>query len=85
MYFDIPTIVRGQADIIIVVKVPSITSLQRMLKEYSSNEDKKQLQKIYKYACEDSEFGEFLLIDMKSSRDKMFRKNFLEYLNIKEF
>jgi len=84
-YYDIPKFIRNQCDLIFMIKVPSIENLYGILKEYSLGETKEQLQNIYNYCCVDNTFGDFLLINLKSSKDKLYRKNFNEYLNVDNF
>jgi hypothetical protein len=79
-YFAVPTLIRNQCDLIIVIKVPSLTNMYRIMKEYSLGETKEQIKKMYNYACVDNKFGDFLLLDMKQTRDKVYRKNYDEYL-----
>ena len=76
--------IRLQANYIFIVKIRSVKSLYRMLNEFSCDDDKLKLNKMYNYCCKDS-FGSFLLIDFNSNQTKMYRKNYDEYLNINDF
>jgi len=80
-YFDIPNMVRNQCDLIFILKVPSIKNLDRIMAEYALGDTKEEIQKKYKYSCVDNEFGDFLLINVKAKPDKIYRKNYDEYLN----
>ena len=84
-YFKTPHLIRLQCNLIFVVRVRSLVDLGRMLKEYSGEESKENLKNMYAYCCVNSDFGEFLLIDLNTTRDKIYRRNYDEYLNVLEF
>jgi hypothetical protein len=83
-YYKVPKVVRLQTDYIFIIKVSGAKDLNMILSEYSLTATKQQLQKMYTYACINSEFGSFFLIDLQASQDKTYRKNFNEFLYSKD-
>lgn len=82
-YFKIPKEVRGQLNYIILKKISGKGDLARILADSSLSASKDELLNMYKYSTQEP-VG-FLLIDLETSQDKTYRKNFVEYLNPEEF
>jgi hypothetical protein len=85
-YSDIPVAIRGQANLIFIIKMDNYDSLKRLLRNYALGVSKEQLINMYRYSCEAGHFGNFFLIDTKQSDQlKKFRCNFDDYLNPEDF
>jgi hypothetical protein len=84
-YYKIPKVVRLQAEIVFILKVSGVRDLKMILSEYSLSATKEQLINIYEYCCNSGTFGSFMLIDLKNTQDKTYRKNFTEFLSIDDF
>jgi hypothetical protein len=82
-YFKIPKEVRGQLNYIILKKISGKGDLARILSDSSLSASKEQLLNMYKYSTQEP-VG-FLLVDLESSQDKTYRRNFTEYLNPEMF
>jgi hypothetical protein len=83
-YFKIPKEVRGQLNYIILKKISGKGDLARILSDTSLGATKEQLLNMYKYCC-CQDLVSFMLIDLETSQDKTYRKNFVEYLNPEMF
>ena len=84
-YFRVPKIIRQQCQYFWILKVSGQRDLKLILSEYSLGATKDQLVNMYNYCCNSGVFGQFFLIDLEVSQDKTYRKNWDEYLNIKQF
>ena len=84
-YYKVPKIIRLQCQYVFILKVAGIRDLKMILSEYSLSATKEQLTKMYDYCCNSGTFGNFMLIDLQSSQDKTYRKNFKEYLSLNDF
>ena len=85
-YFKIPKIVRLQCQYIFVIKVSGKRCLNMMLSEYALGADKRQLENMYNYCCNnDGSFGNALIVDLNAPQSKTYRKNYLEFLNPSDF
>jgi hypothetical protein len=82
-YFKIPKEVRGQLNYIILKKISGKGDLSRILSDTSLGASKDQLLNMYKYCTQEP--TSFLLIDLETSQDKTYRKNFTDYLNPDNF
>ena len=82
-YFKIPKEVRGQLNYIILKKISGKGDLARILADSSLSASKDELLNMYKYSTQEP-VG-FLLIDLATSQDKTYRRNFTEYLNPEMF
>lgn len=85
-WFDIPKIIRQQISYAVLVKISNNRDLRAILSEFNLNCNIKQLQNMYEYCCL-NEFGNVLTIDKQSSQQegKTYRRNFLEFLDPKDF
>lgn len=85
-YFDVPSILRKQINYLTIIKILNVDDLKRILRECKLNCTVEQLVKMYEYCCLNN-FGDVLMIDKQSfqSSGKTYRKNFLEFLNPKDF
>jgi hypothetical protein len=79
-YFQVPKIIRSQCNYFFILKISGVRDLRMILSEYSLSSDVKRLQDMYKYCCDNSSITNFMTIDLQTSADKTFRKNFTEYL-----
>ena len=84
-YYKVPKLIRLQTDYIFIIKVSGARDLNLILSEYSLGATKEQLQNMYKYSCVNSTFGSFFLVNLQSTQDKTYRKNFQELLQPKDF
>lgn len=84
-YYKVPKIVRLQCQYIWIIKISGIKDLKMILSEYSLGGTKENLLNMYNYCCNSGEFGNAFLIDLNTTQNKTYRKNFKEYLNIKDF
>jgi hypothetical protein len=84
-YHAVPKFIRGQCQYFFIIKVSEVDDLKRILKEFALSATNKQMDAMYEYCCESGKFGNCMIIDLMSGRSKMFRKNFKEILNPKDF
>jgi hypothetical protein len=70
---------------VFLIKTSGLKDLRLLLSEYSLTATTDQLQNMYNEVCNSGVFGQFLMIDLHSSQDKAFRRNFLELLNPSDF
>jgi len=84
-YHSVPKFIRGQCQYFFIIKVSEVDDLKRILTEFALSATKDQMEAMYDYCCESGIFGNFLMIDLMAGRGKMFRKNFKEILNPKDF
>ena len=56
-----------------------------ILSEYSLSGTQEQLLNMYNYSCNNGKFGNIFLIDLNTSQDNTYRKNFNEILDINNF
>jgi len=86
-FFETPKFIRQNCSLVFVIQLPSKTDIDRFIKEYSrGDEHKSTYANMYDYCCIGSDFGEFLLIDTKAkTKDKLYRRNYDEYLDLKDF
>ena len=82
-YYKINKIIRLQCQYVFIIKVSGLKDLNLILSEYALNTNKEQLQKMYNYCSQI--FGDFFLIDLNSTQNKNYRKNFKQYLNPIDF
>ena len=85
-WFDIPKLIRQQINYCILVKINNNRDLRAILQEFKLDCSVEQLQNMYNYCCLNS-FGDVLMIDKQSNQKsgKTYRKNFLDFLNPKDF
>jgi hypothetical protein len=84
-YYKVPKVIRLQTQYIFILKVSGVRDLKMILSEYSLSASKEQLTRMYEYCCNQNQFGSFFLIDLQSTQDKTYRKNFTEFLSINNF
>ena len=86
-FFKIPKTIRLQSEYIFIIKVGNLRDLNLILSEFSLGTTKQQLQNMYKYICTKGNFGDFFLIDLKTSQSSglQYRKNFITNLNPSDF
>lgn len=84
-YYKVPKTTRLQCQYIFIVKVSGVKDLNMILAEYNLGATKEQLLNLYKYCCVNGEFGDVFLIDLNTTQNKTYRKNFKEYLDINKF
>jgi hypothetical protein len=84
-YFKVPKVIRLQCQYIFILKVAGVRDLNMILSEYSLSATKEQLTNMYNYCCNSGNFGSFMLIDLQSSQNKTYRRNFTEFLNVSSF
>lgn len=85
-FYQTPILIRRNCNYIIIKKLGSAKDSVEILKSYSLQDiNKDTLMKMYKY-CITSKNGtpDFMMLDLDHP-DMMFRKNFLEILNPKDF
>ena len=84
-YADIPKIIRKNSDYLILFDLGGSTREQNyIMREWGSDLEKEQLHAIYKDATSIN-LNPLIIKGGKVSRDKKYRKSFLEYYNIDEF
>lgn len=83
-YFKTDKVIRGNLNYIILKKIASIKDLKLILAEYSIGIPVETVANMYKHATDGSK-TDFFLIDLGATEDRMFRKNFTEYLNPRDF
>lgn len=77
-FYQIPKMIRLQANVLILKKLKSITDLKYILRDSSLSISKEDLMRKYDYAT--TRQGDFLLIDLNSTADQQFRHNFLQII-----
>lgn len=76
-YFKTPKIIRQNINYCIFKKLSSMRDLNLIMSEYSLGKEKKDIEKMYLDATSDS-LVNFFLIDIDTSPERKFRKNFNE-------
>mgnify|MGYP004002401209 CR=1 FL=1 len=84
-YFKVPKIVRSQCQYVFILKILGRGDLNLILKENSLVATKEQLFNMYNYCCMSGGLSNLLLVDLESTQDKTYRRNFKEYLNPSNF
>jgi energy-coupling factor transporter ATP-binding protein EcfA2 len=79
-YYGIPKTIRLQANYVFVKKIQSIKDLNMMMRDYSLNLSKEELLQLYQY-CTDA-ISNFMFIDLETTPEKRFRKNFQQVFDI---
>jgi hypothetical protein len=80
-WFHIPKIIKQQINYCVLLQIITNKDLRVIKKELKLDCSVEQLQNMYNYCCFDT-FGDVLLIDRLNNK---YRKNFLEFLNPKDF
>ena len=80
-WYSIPKFIRQQLGYVIIVKVGSNKDLKNILTEFSLGVDIKVLVKLFNEATKT--FPSFFKIDLSSTPNKMFSRNFDEFYTIK--
>ena len=84
-YADIPKIIRKNSDYLILFDLGGSTREQNfILREWSGDLDKEELQAIYSDAVS-VHLRPLIIKGGKVARDKKYRRGFLEYYNVDEF
>lgn len=81
-YFRVPKMIRLNINYLIILKLSSMRDLSLIVNDFSLN-DKPIIFKMYQYATH-NKFNAFI-INIDEDETKKYRKNFLEYLNPKDF
>jgi hypothetical protein len=76
-FYLTPKVIRQNTRYFVILKIAGSRDLQALLRDICVDKTKEELLKIYGYAT--AEKFSVLLIDTES-RDKKYRKNFLEYI-----
>jgi hypothetical protein len=84
-YSTIPAFIRGQATLIIVVKVDNKNALEYLMRSVSLGTTKKQLYNMYEYMRAKEGFGNFLMINTNANDESRIRVNFSENLLAEDF
>lgn len=79
-YTGIPKKIRGQANFIILRKVPSERDIKYILKESSCGVNAQTLMSLYQ-KCVTDDICNFLMLDLNQNPENMFRKNLDIYIN----
>lgn len=82
-YYKVPKEIRGQTNYIILKKISSTRDLNLILSDCTLGVDKKVLNNMYKSCIVKN--TDFLLIDLNVEQELMFRHNFVNILNPKDF
>jgi len=83
-FTEIPLQIRRNIHIYMIFRLNDNNTLNNILRTHNvSNVSKETVKKMYNYATETK--PNFFTIDMNAEPDKMFRKNFTEFLNPKAF
>ena len=84
-YYKVPKTTRLQCQYIFIVKVSGKRDLKMILSEYSLSGTQEQLINMYNHCCNTGKFGNVFLIDLNTTQDRTYRKNFDEILDINNF
>ena len=79
-FYQIPKFIRENTDYIIIVKIGSNKDLKSVLRDYSLGVDINTLTRLYKHATQT--FPSFFKLSLKAPQDKMFSKNFTEFIQV---
>lgn len=83
-YYQIPKIIRGNSNYIVILKLHGKKDINLILSEYSLGVSSDQIFDIYKYAT-DKKFSP-LIIDLDTdNHNQMFRKGFDEFIDPEEY
>ena len=80
-YYAVPKMIRNNLTYLIIKQVSSMRNLTMIMKEYDLGVSKDDLIEMYETATADK--SGFLMIDLEGDKDKMFRKNFDGYFEVK--
>lgn len=85
-YFQIPKVLRKQADYIFILKVQTMRDLKMILSEYALNIDRQDLIEMYNICCNTGDITGFMTIDLKSKQDSglTYRYQFTTPLSVEE-
>ncbi len=81
-YFRVPKIIRQNLNYLVLLKLSGERELKLILSESGIGLDRQQLLNLYNYAT--AEKFSALVIDYEAPVDKKYRKNWLEYLQVKK-
>ena len=76
-YFLVPSIIRKQANWMIIRKLSGTKDKRAIIKESGCGLENQELTELYEY-CTEGENTNFLLIKMDGNKSNRFRKNFDE-------
>ena len=77
-FYQIPKIIRLQANVLILKKLKSVNDLKYLLRDTSISASKEDLMIKYEFATQNQQ--DFLLIDLNAPAERQFRHNFLQIL-----
>ena len=81
-YFRVPKIIRQNLNYLVLLKLSGERELRTILSESGIGLDREQLLSLYNFAT--AEKFSALVIDYEAPVDKKYRKNWLEYLSIRD-
>ena len=81
-YASVPEIIVRNINYFILFKINDNISLNNIIRNHIADVDSS----IIKSACNSCtrDFGDFFMIDMKGNENEKFRKNFLDFLDLKK-
>jgi len=79
-FYKIPKVIRTNCNYFVILKLSGKRDLNLILSEFELGVSKKELMDMYEYATKEK--FNVLLIDIEAPKEKRFRKNFLEYIQI---
>lgn len=79
-YYKTPRTIRLNSNYIFLKKIQNTRDITHIMNEYSINIDKSKMLEMYRKCT--SDFENFLMIDVGTTPDKMFRCNFDKIINI---
>lgn len=79
-FFKIPKVIRTNCNYFVILKLSGKRDLNLILSEFELGVSKQELMDMYEYATKEK--FNVLLIDVEAPKDKKFRKNFLEYIDV---
>jgi energy-coupling factor transporter ATP-binding protein EcfA2 len=79
-YFGVPKVIRLNSNYIICKKLSSTRDLKMMMKDFSLGLESQELIDIYKYCTSNPQ--DFLLVDIQTTPNERFKKNFFDVLSI---
>ena len=80
-YYAVPKMIRKNLNYLVIKQLSSLQDLFRIMREYSLGDNKAQIKKIYENATSDNK-QDFLLVDLDSTPENRFRKNFNDIFEI---
>lgn len=75
-YFKVPLMIRQNTDYLILKKIASNKDLKRIVSEYALDKTPEQLLEMYQTATQSKDIKDFFMIDLASSDNYKYRKNY---------